>query len=125
MKVRIGTTLLVIALGAIALFGQEPSATQKPKPPAPPAAPAPAPAPPAPTELERTQLENLQLRMALIQDEENSLPQRRNEIQQKYSVLIQQIQHEHPGYVWNPQAGTLVKAPEPPKPPAPKTEPKK
>jgi hypothetical protein len=79
-----------------------------------------APKPAAPTELERTKLENIQLRMALLQQEEMSLPQRRQELQVQYGEIIQAIERENPGYVWNPQTGSLVPKPIPA--PAPKPE---
>ena len=87
-------------------LSQHPHVPTKAVPP-PPAAAA------APTELEKTQLENIQLRMMLLQDEENSLPQRKQQLQVQYGALIQQIQAEHPGFVWNPQTGGLVPAPKP------------
>lgn len=71
------------------------------------------PALPEPTQLERVQLENIQLRMMLLQDEERSLPQRRQDLQQQYGDLVRKIESEHPGYVWNPQTASLVKAPKP------------
>ena len=108
--------LLVCALSAQA---------PKPQPkPAPPAAVAPGPKAagpvwPSPSDhdkLEQFQLENVQLRLALITDEENSLPQRKSALTEQYGSIIQKIQAEHPGYVWNPQLNGLVPAPPPAKP---------
>lgn len=116
------TRVLLLAAGflcgAMLLLGQPSHPQPKPalaqqatqaKPPAPPAA---APLPQA-TELEKTQLENVQLRMMLLEDEERSLPQRKEQLQMQYGALIQQIQREHPGFIWNPQTASLVPAPKP------------
>ncbi len=119
------TRVLLLAAGffcgAVLLLGQSPShpkpkpalaqATEA-KPPAPPAPPAAAPLPQA-TDLEKAQLENVQLRMMLLEDEERSLPQRKQQLQMQYGALIQQIQNEHPGFIWNPQTASLVSAPKP------------
>lgn len=121
---RTARVLLVAAgflVGAVLLLAQTSKAH-----PAPPAAhPVPAahaggrvqPAMPQPTELERTQLENIQLRMMLLGDEERSIPQRQQQLQEQYGALVQQIQREHPGFVWNPQTSALV--PQLPVKPAP------
>lgn len=110
MRSRLFLLFMGLALCFLSLaHGQKPTPALKPPTP-PPAAATPA-APAEPTELERTKLENIQLRMALLQQEELSLPQRRQELQQQYGMIVQQIEREHPGYVWNPQAGGLVAVP--------------
>ena len=116
------TRVLLLAAGflcgAMLLLGQPGQPKPKPalaqqatqaKPPAPSAAPAQA----QTTELEKTQLENIQLRMMLLEDEERSIPERKQQLQTQYGALIQQIQREHPGFVWNPQTATLIPVPKP------------
>lgn len=88
-----------------------------------PAKPAAAAAAPEPTELQKTQIENIQLKMALLAEEERGIPQRRNDLIQQYSQVIQKIIAEHPGYTWDPNRSALVplpKAPEKAAVPAPK-----
>ena len=96
------------AIAVLAVCGQE----KKAPPATPPTTQAEAEAG-GPTELELAKLENIQLRMALLQQEEQSLPQRRSELQTAYGQLIQQIERDHPGYIWNPQINGLMKKPEP------------
>lgn len=108
---RTARVLLVAAgflVGAALLLAQSPAS-----PAAAPAQHAPAPAAPQPTQLEKTQLENIQLKMMLLDDEERSLAPRRQQLQQQYGALVEQIQSEHPGYLWNPQTAALVPAPKP------------
>ena len=119
------TRVLLLAAGFFCgalLLGQSPQPKTKaalsaaqPAAPTPSALPAgkPVPAPPAATELEKTQLENIQLRMMLLEDEERSLPERKQQLQTQYGALVERIQAEHPGFVWNPQTGSLVAAPKP------------
>lgn len=106
--IRTARVLAVAAgflIGAVLLLAQSPKAS------------APGALPPAgvaaPTELERALLENIQLKMMLLSDEERSIPERRQQLQQQYGSLVQQIEKEHPGSVWNPQTMTLVPAPKP------------
>lgn len=113
------SSLFVFAL----VLGIAGAQEKKPAAPAPkPAASAAAPAQPQPTELERTKIENIQLRMMLLQQEEQSIPQRKSELQQAYGEVIRQIQAEHPGYVWNPSTNGLVLAPKPEAKPAADTK---
>lgn len=103
--------LLLVLVSSLSLAG----AQDKGKKPTPPPAAAPATATPAqPTELERTKLENLQLRMMLLNQEEQSIPERRSQIQQQYGAMIREIEAGHPGYAWNPTANALVLKPAPP-----------
>ena len=120
MRSRVFVAALAVACAA-ALFAQDPAPKPKPEPPAKPAAAAPA-TPAAPTDLETAQMENIQLRMALLEDEAQSLPQRRTELVQRYGALVQKIESEHPGYSWNPQAGRLVPTPAPAPAAKPKAE---
>jgi hypothetical protein len=56
------------------------------------------------SELERTKLENLQLKFQMLQ-------QQQQQLQQSYSELIHQISAEHPGYTFDPQTSSLRKIP--------------
>lgn len=51
---------------------------------------------PALTELERTKLENFNLKFTLLQ-------QQQMDLQQQYRALLDQVRAEHPGWVLNPQ----------------------
>jgi hypothetical protein len=97
---------LLLLLSAALVF-PSPVVAQKAAPP------AVAAATPEPTELEKAQIENIQLRMQLLQEEERSLPQRRNDLIQQYSQIIQRIIAEHPGYTWDSNRGALVPVPKP------------
>lgn len=61
------------------------------------------------SELERAKLENLQLKFQLLNAQQQQL-------QAAYSGLVQQIQAEHPGFVWDAGASTLRPVPKPGKP---------
>lgn len=61
---------------------------------------------PEPSELQKTKLENLQLKFTLLQ-------QQQTQLQNEYQILIREIQVEHPGYTWNAQASRLVPVPKP------------
>jgi methionine-rich copper-binding protein CopC len=106
--------VLVAAAGFLAvtalLLAQSPAPHPALSQPAPAAS---RPAAPAPTPLEKAQLENIQLKLMLLDDEERSIPERRQQLQQQYGAMAQQIQGEHPGYLWSPQQGALVAIPKP------------
>ena len=68
------------------------------------------------TELERTRLENLQLKFQLLQ-------QQQQQLQQSYADTVRQIQTEHPGYIFDAQSSTLRKQPSPATAPAKTVEP--
>lgn len=110
--------LLFVLVSSLSLAG----AQEKEKKPTPPPAAAPA---PQPTELERAKLENLQLRMMLLNQEEQSIPERRSQIQQQYGDVVRQMEASHPGFIWNPTANALVPKPPAPKAAAPAEAPKK
>lgn len=95
----VSRAILVLALMLTCL----PAFSQAPKTTPAPAATAPA---PALTELQKTKMENLQLKFSLLQ-------QQQTELQGQYSALIQSIVAEHPGYQWNPQSSSLVAVPKP------------
>jgi hypothetical protein len=101
------SALLVCALLAASALAQ------KPAPPAssPVTTTDTSAAQPAPTELEATQIENLELKRMLLQAEEATIPQRRQELDQQYDTLIRKIQAEHPGFFWNPNMHRLVQGP--------------
>ena len=136
---RIGTILLLL-FGAALLVAQEipvtttkhtpvqtkqpqpaPATTPAPKPSAPAAEPptplrpvAPAPqALPEPTHEQALEIENLQLKAALLDQQKKGL-------EAQYNALIQQIVAEHPGYTWDPIHSQLRPLPPPHKetPPA-------
>lgn len=113
-RVRAYLALVCLVVGGFAVAQTHRPATQTTAPDAKPKAAAPA----APTELERSQLENIQLRLALLEDEEQSLPTRRTDLVNHYGAIVRQIEAEHPGYAWNPQANALVPAPAKPTPPS-------
>ena len=125
--------LMITVLALMALAMTTAAQTVKPAYPAPaitpvpahpaPAYPAPAitpvPAHPAPaitpvpaqpalgqdlSELERTKIENLQLKYTLLKAQEQ-------ELQNQYNALVMGIEKEHPEYVWNPTTGALMKKP--------------
>lgn len=103
---------VAIVLSAASLLnGQQKPAAAQPAVPA--KVDAVKPNPPEPTELQSTQLENLSLRMALLQQEEQSLPQRKMELQQRYGSLVREIESQHPGFAWNPQMSRLLPVPKP------------
>jgi hypothetical protein len=119
MKLRYLLLGFGLTFGALLLFAQD---TPKPQPPATKQSAPAAAQPAAPeksatpdtgqlSELEKTKLENLSLRMTLLNEEEASLPQRKSQIQVQYSQAMQQILAEHPAFVWNPQTGGLVPKP--------------
>lgn len=108
--------LLLVLVSSLSLAG----AQDKGKKPTPPPAAA-----PQPTELERTKLENLQLRMMLLNQEEQSIPERKNLLQQQYGDVVRQMEASHPGFIWNPTANALVPKPPAPKAAAPAEAPKK
>lgn len=114
------STLIVLALLGV------PALAQKPAPQVKAALPAPVTTTqlPAPTELEAAQLENLELKRMMLEQEAASIPQRREALNEQYGALIRKIQAEHPGYFWNPQAHSLLPAPTPvaPAAPAPKKD---
>ena len=56
------------------------------------------------SELERTKIENLQLKYTLLKAQEQ-------ELQNQYNALVMGIEKEHPGYVWNPTTNALMKKP--------------
>ena len=86
---------------------QKAPAAPEPAKPTPPAKEAEPKAPPTPqdNELARAKVENLQLRMQVILDEEQSLPTRKQQIQAQYAQLMQELNTAHPGYAWNGQPG--------------------
>ena len=109
--------LMITVLALMALAMTTAAQTVKPAYPAPaitqgPAHPAPAitPVPAQPalgqdlSELERTKIENLQLKYTLLKAQEQ-------ELQNQYNALVMGIEKEHPGYVWNPTTGALMKKP--------------
>lgn len=106
---RTAVTLAALLAFACAPFILSQSPSQHANPPA---ARAPQTASPswAPmlSEEENLKIENLQLRMTLLRDQEN-------QINQQFAALIEQIEKEHPGYVWSPQANGLVRSPQPEK----------
>lgn len=66
--------------------------------------PAPKPAaPPALSQLEQVEIENIQLKAQLLQNEEAQL-------RSQYAALAAQIGKEYPGYVLDPRTNQLVKA---------------
>ena len=114
--------LMITVLALMALAMTTAAQTVKPAYPAPAITPVPAhpaPAYPAPaitpvpaqpalgqdlSELERTKIENLQLKYTLLKAQEQ-------ELQNQYNALVMGIEKEHPGYVWNPTTGALMKKP--------------
>ena len=74
--------------------------------PTPPPADAIQTALPEHSELQKTKLENLQLKFTLLQ-------QQQTQLQNEYQILVREIQAEHPGYTWNAQASRLVPVPKP------------
>lgn len=64
---------------------------------------APAPTPPAQlTQIEQLQIENIQLKAQLLQNEEAQL-------RSQYAALAAQVAKENPGYVLDPRTNQLVK----------------
>jgi hypothetical protein len=122
------SALFVLVLSLAFAGAQEKKPEAPTKPPAPAAAAPASDAAPQPTELERTKLENLQLRMMLLNQEEQSIPERRSQIQQAYGAVIREIEAAHPGFAWNPTTNALMPKPAPaakPAAPAPAEAPKK
>lgn len=87
-------TLSSIAL-CFALSFSVVAQTAKPEPPK---------APPVLTELEQARIENVQLKFALIQEQQAQL-------QALYQTLLKAIETEHPGYRYDAQAKAIVAIP--------------
>ena len=102
MKNRLMITVLALMALAMTTAAQTPVTAQH--------APAITPVPAQPalgqdlSELERTKIENLQLKYTLLKAQEQ-------ELQNQYNALVMGIEKEHPGYVWNPTTGALMKKP--------------
>lgn len=92
--------VLLVTLAVVPLLGQANPKNEKPAP-SPSAAQA---APPQLTETQRLQVENLQLKNTLLQ-------RQMAEIQAEFSALVEAIDKEHPGWLYNPQAGQFVPKP--------------
>ena len=58
---------------------------------------------PQPTDLQTTRLENISLKLTLLNQEANQLIGQRGE-------LIDQIQKEHPGFIWDTRNNRLIPA---------------
>ena len=108
--------LAVLAIAATLTFAQSPKPAVKPavtvQTPAMPAVKQPTvsdvKATPLPTltENESLKLENLQMKFALLN-------QQQKELGQTYTSLIQSIIAEHPGYTWDAANSRLIPAPTP------------
>lgn len=123
---RLYLCVLLLFLACLA-FAQTAPTTPTPPAPAPavaPAKPVPDDKPPALSENESLQLDNLQLRATILQQQFNDSPPMRQVVDQ-FNQLTQKLNQEHPGWVFNQQTKTFAKAPEPakPAPPAPAAPP--
>jgi Spy/CpxP family protein refolding chaperone len=82
-----------IFAASLCLFASAQTATSAPKPTPPPAL----------TQVETLQIQNIQLRYQLLQEQEQQL-------RSQYAALAAQIAKENPGYVLDPKTNQLVKA---------------
>ena len=94
--------LAVLAIAATLTFAQSP----KPAVKQPTASDVKATPLPTLTENESLKLENLQMKFALLN-------QQQKELGQTYTSLIQSIIAEHPGYTWDAANSRLIPAPTP------------
>ena len=97
---RVNRFILLAAIGVLAfacsaVSGQAPAATPKPAPEPPKAQPAAPEQAPELSDLERTKIENLTLKMQLLNDQ--------------FSQLVAQIDAAHPGWQFNPQLNRFIK----------------
>jgi hypothetical protein len=121
MKLIHASSLLLLAIAGSAAHAQA-----KPKPPAAvkasPAAARQAPyiqSPPAQvgspqlTELESKTIENIGLKAALNNTQQEQLKTALAALQQEYQQAVGRIMAEHPGYSWDAQHGALIPIPKP------------
>lgn len=113
MKLRVSAYMLAVVLAAVTCVAQSP----KPAPPAPHQLVG-----PQLTELERIQIQNMELRMQLLNDEQQSIPakiealqaeqkqipQHIQALQAEFGAFVQNLAKDHPGYVFNPQQMAFV-----------------